>query len=314
MKRSLRILRSVGAGLVIVIALGAAVVYFASERRLDRAYQPPPAALDLASADTARGRHLAAAVSVCIECHGADLGGTAGEPNPVLRINPPNLTRGRGGVGAARSDADLARAIRYGVRPDGTPLILMPADAYAALSDSDLAAVVAYIRAAPPVDRDVGASSVGPIGRVLLVAGKLDEIPAERLARGEHPGGAWGTGVRPAATPPPSDTVAHGRYLAQIAGCAACHTASFGGRAGAFGPPGVPPPTNITRSGIGHYTEADFARAMREGRRPDGRPISEFMPWKYFARMTDDEVHALWAYLQSVPPAGAANASRAAAN
>ena len=49
-----------------------------------------------------------------------------------------------------------------------------------------------------------------------------------------------------------------------------------------------------------HALELDL-RAVRTGRRPDGRQLDEFMPWKVFAGMTDAEVHALWRYLQSVP-------------
>jgi hypothetical protein len=69
-----------------------------------------------------------------------------------------------------------------------------------------------------------------------------------------------------------------------------------------LGPPGTPPASNLTPTGIGHYTKQDFARALREGKRPDGTEISTFMPWRVFAGMTDDEVTALWNYLQTVPP------------
>jgi hypothetical protein len=68
------------------------------------------------------------------------------------------------------------------------------------------------------------------------------------------------------------------------------------------GPPGLPPASNLTPAGIGAWTEADFVRALREGKRPDGSPLNEFMPWKVFRGMTDAEYHALWLYLRSVPP------------
>ena len=68
------------------------------------------------------------------------------------------------------------------------------------------------------------------------------------------------------------------------------------------GPPGVPPASNLTPTGIGKWSRDDFSRAVREGRRPDGSQLAEFMPWKAFAGMTDDEIAALWAYLRSVPP------------
>jgi len=46
----------------------------------------------------------------------------------------------------------------------------------------------------------------------------------------------------------------------------------------------------------------DFTRALREGRRPSGTEINPFMPWRSYRRMTDDEIGALWLYVQSVPP------------
>lgn len=69
-------------------------------------------------------------------------------------------------------------------------------------------------------------------------------------------------------------------------------------------PPSIPAPLNITfdeATGLGKWTRADFDRAMREGRRPDGAELNAFMPWKNFALLTDTEMDALWAYLQTVP-------------
>jgi hypothetical protein len=60
----------------------------------------------------------------------------------------------------------------------------------------------------------------------------------------------------------------------------------------------TPDPT----TGIAHWTQDDFARALRQGVRPDGRAIDTFMPWPYFAGLTDDEVMALWLHVRSVPP------------
>ena len=45
----------------------------------------------------------------------------------------------------------------------------------------------------------------------------------------------------------------------------------------------------------------DFARALREGKRKDGTAIDKMMPWKAYGQMTDTELKALWAYLQTVP-------------
>ena len=71
-------------------------------------------------------------------------------------------------------------------------------------------------------------------------------------------------------------------------------------------PKGFPAkPTNITpdpEHGIGKWTEADFVRALRTGVRPNGEQLHPFMPWHELRRLTDDDLHAMWVYLRSVPP------------
>ena len=64
---------------------------------------------------------------------------------------------------------------------------------------------------------------------------------------------------------------------------------------------------NLTPEAIGDWTEADFFRAMREGRRPDGRGLDPFMPWRSFSAMSDTELSALWLYLQSASPKATGN-------
>jgi hypothetical protein len=70
-------------------------------------------------------------------------------------------------------------------------------------------------------------------------------------------------------------------------------------------PPEFPAAQNLTPdtvSGIGKWSEADFQRALRTGRRPDNTEINPAMPWKLAGQMTDEEMHAVWLYLRSVPP------------
>jgi hypothetical protein len=62
------------------------------------------------------------------------------------------------------------------------------------------------------------------------------------------------------------------------------------------------PAANITPAGLSGWSEADFVRVMRTGTRPDGRRLDSFMPWPYYAQMSDDELRALWRFLQAVPP------------
>lgn len=68
----------------------------------------------------------------------------------------------------------------------------------------------------------------------------------------------------------------------------------------------MPGARDLTPTGLGRWTLADFTRALREGRRPDGTGLAEAMPWKYTARMTDDEIAAVWLYLRTLPGSVAA--------
>lgn len=275
-----------GAASLLLIAGGWA--YLVSSRRLSRVYQVPrPTLAPGIVGDTARGRHLVTSVTVCIICHGSDLGGQQLEGGAALHLVAPNLTQGRSGA-AARLDYDgLALAIRHGVRPDGTSLLVMPATAYAHLSDADVASIIAYLRTAPPVDRQLERAHLKPLGRVFVALGRLNPFPAERI---EH--------VRPPAIEPGAE--AEGRYLAVVSGCTHCHLATFAGRTKPMGAPGSPIPPRIDATALARWSAEDFARAVRTGVRPDGRIIDRFMPWLMYSGMTDAEVGAIWRYIQSL--------------
>lgn len=99
------------------------------------------------------------------------------------------------------------------------------------------------------------------------------------------------------------DLIAKGKYLATAADCAACHTAPNGGQAFAGGngivsPLGTIFSTNITpsKNGIGDYSEQDFSRAIREGVAKDGSHLYPAMPYTAYAKLSDDDVSALYAY------------------
>ena len=71
----------------------------------------------------------------------------------------------------------------------------------------------------------------------------------------------------------------------------------------------MPIVANLTphETGLKGWTEADFIRALREGKRKDGTDILPAMPWKAYGQMNDVEIKALWAYLLTVPPAAKGN-------
>jgi mono/diheme cytochrome c family protein len=280
-------------GWLLVVIAGAAIwAYAGSEAMLVKKYPVPAAGIAIPTDQAAitRGEHLVLAVGACVTCHDADMGGKVyAEMGPVGVVAGCNLTRGRGGIGGEFSDEDWVRAIRYGVRRDGTSLIMMPSEVYTRFTDQDLGAIVAYLKQLPAVDRAVPQSYFRPLGRVLLAAGKLDILTAPKT---------FHTGTPSAADQ--AATAGYGRYLADTSGCHGCHGFGLsGGRVD--GPDDVPPAANLTIAGIGSWTEADFVRAIRQGRRPDGTAINEFMPWRAYASMNDVELSALWLYLRSVP-------------
>ncbi len=240
----------------------------------------------------ARGRRIATAMSKCVDCHGDDLGGKLFiDVPPVGRLYSANLTRGKGGVGGQLSDLDWERAIRHGVKPNGSVLMLMPAQEFQSLDDDDTAALIAYLETLQPVDRVPGSNFVGPLGRALYAKGDLQLVPAELIDHSaSHP-----------ARVPDRVTVEYGRYLADIGGCKGCHGPGLSGGPVPGSPPGWKPASNITPAGIGHYSEQDFFLALREGKRPGGTPIDSLMPYRYTKLMTDDEIRALLMYLKTVP-------------
>ena len=275
---------------LVLCVIVAGLVYAASERKLRKKWDTSvdTVALPTDSASIARGEHLVRNVTNCTLCHGDDLGGAIYSSSPAIgTVAGPNLTRGRGG--RAYEPLDYVRAIRRGVKRDSTSLIVMPSEVFTHLTQQDLAAVVAFLMNAKPVDREVPKSGFGPLGRAFLATGKMNILVAGKTPH-----------LTPVESVPIGATAAYGKYIADISGCHGCHGyALSGGRVA--GPPGLPPASNLTPAGIGTWTEADLARALREGKRPDGTALNEFMPWKVFRGMTDAEVHAIWLYLRSVP-------------
>jgi fructose 5-dehydrogenase cytochrome subunit len=107
--------------------------------------------------------------------------------------------------------------------------------------------------------------------------------------------------------------IARGQYLAIAADCGACHTLPggkpFAGGLAISTPLGTIYSTNITPSadfGIGRYTEEDFSQALRRGIRRDGAHLYPAMPYTSYAKLTDDDAHALYVYfMHSVQPVDA---------
>lgn len=262
--------------------------------------RPAPAPPDLdvnalaASRAVARGEHLVRAIYACSECHGDDFSGGVMVDDPALgRLLGPNLTMGEGGVTADFTPSDWDRIVRHGVRHDGTPAV-MPSEDYARMSTRELSDIIAYIRAQPPVDNVVPPVELGPVGTVLIALGELP-LSADTITDHQAPH---------ETLPPASEANAeYGEHLAAV--CTGCHRATLVGGPIASGDPSWIPAANLTphEAGLGQWSFEDFDTAMREGRRPDGSsvrdPMSRMTP--YAQRMSEVEMRALWAYLQSLP-------------
>ena len=247
------------------------------------------------------GRQIAAIAS-CTECHGTDLGGGPFiDEMPFAVLAAPNLTSGRGGVADRYDDATWARAIRQGVAADGRGLLVMPVATYQHLSNEDVLDLIAYLKSFPPVDRETASRELGPAGRAALAFDDGELMPALAI---DH--------ASIGLAPRPLDPVAWGEYLTHT--CTACHGPSFAGGPVDFAGPGDPPAANLTphADGLAGWSREDFDRALRHGRRPDGRQLADFMPWKSYAALSDEQVDAIWAYLRTLPPAPSAWATQRA--
>ena len=280
------------AGMITLMLLAIAGVYGFSSSGINRSYEVAEGTLQIPtdSASLERGKHLASAIGKCTDCHGPDLAGQTMIEDPAFgTLASTNLTRGKGGVGSTYTDADFERALRHGVRPDGSALIFMPSQEFTHMSDEDMAALIAYIKTVPPVDKERVRTRVGPVARALYVAKKMPLIPAEVI---DHKAGAR----KPV---PAGVTPEYGKYLARIGGCQGCHGENLAG--GPSGKPGAPPAANLTPAGLGTWSLADFTKALREGTRPDGRKLNPFMPYVFTRQMTDDEIAAVWEYLKTIP-------------
>ena len=111
--------------------------------------------------------------------------------------------------------------------------------------------------------------------------------------------------------------VARGRYLVTITACSVCHTPGAfngapdperflaGSELGWVGPWGVVYAANLTpdpETGLGKWTAAEIAKAIRTGNRPDGRQLAAAMPWLDFSNLTDADAIAIARYLQTLKP------------
>jgi cytochrome c553 len=129
------------------------VAYLSIRERLNRVYRVTPEFLQLPndSASLKLGARLAIAKG-CTGCHGMDLGGRTfiDAPRTLGLFVARNLTRGQHPLPGAYGSREWVLALKHGLRPDGTPLLVMPSHEFTHMTPQDMGAIVAYCAQMPP--------------------------------------------------------------------------------------------------------------------------------------------------------------------
>jgi mono/diheme cytochrome c family protein len=304
-----KILKWTGIVLLILIAGLFITIQARQNRTFDAPYPNVKSTTD--SATIARGKSLVYGPAHCANCHtpkekehlvlrGEEVplsGGYVFEL-PIGDLYTPNLTPDSTGIGN-RSDASIARSLRYGVNEQGQALFdIMP---FHNTSDEDLSAIISYLRSQPAVKNEVPARKLTMLGKVVNAFVLEPAGPSEKV---------------PVAVK--RDTTAeYGRYLANsVANCRGCHTnrdlmtGAFIGEDFAGGlvfetetdsgkyilttPNLTPDPTSHIRG----WSQQQFINRFRQGTIVQ----QSHMPWGPFSRMSDDELKAIYKFLQTVKP------------
>ena len=306
----MRILKWI-AGLLIV---GIAVLIITIQFRWKRTFDAPTPDLRATTDSTmiARGRYLAYSAAGCAYCHlpkvdwarldageQPPLSGNHVFPLPFGQLHSPNLTPdATTGIGR-RSDGEIVRILRHGVRADHRAAF--PFMEFQNLSDADIVALLSFLRSQPPVPNEVPDMKYNLMGKALMSFAISPASPA----------------TPPPAESPMGPSVERGAYLANdVSSCVACHT-NRGNTGEQIGPkfaggqvmdieddPGhvfvtpnlTPDPTT---GHIYSWSEDDFVARFRKGRILP----AALMPWGAFSRMTEDDLRSIYRYLRSVPPA-----------
>lgn len=314
MKKAFRILAVIVG--ILVLALAGVITYV--KLALPDVGEAPTLQIEVTPERVERGRYLANAVTVCMDCHSVrdwskfsgpikpgteGMGGerfdhTMGFPGTFYskNITPSGISR--------YSDGELYRLITSGVTKEGRAIFpLMPYPYYSRMDNEDVYAIIAYLRTLRPVDNPVADSEVDfPMSLI------LNTIPSKN---------------NPTQRPAKEDVLAYGGYLTNVAACKECHTqveqgriiearAFSGGRVFSMPDGSVLRSANITphrETGIGAWTKENFISRFKLHKdssyvTPVVQPgeFNTIMPWTMYANMTEEDLGAIYTYLHSLAP------------
>jgi mono/diheme cytochrome c family protein len=301
MRRLKKILKWTGIVLLLLISGLTITVMSRQNMTYERPYPAIRASTD--SAVIAKGKYLVFGAAHCASCHGpansdslynlgldVPLAGGFTFDLPFGNIYAKNITPdNETGIGK-RTDAEIARILRYGVHANGKAVIdFMP---FHNTSDEDLTAIISYLRAQKPVRNTVPDNSLNAMGKVVNAF----------LIEPVGPDGEVPVSVKP------DTTELYGAYLAKsVANCYGCHTnrsmtGAFTGKpyAGGLEIEGLITPnlTPDSSSRIFGWSQKNFLDRFRMGKLVPTTP----MPWNSFKRMTDNDIKAIYKYLQTQKP------------
>jgi mono/diheme cytochrome c family protein len=263
------------------------------ERKMVRtvAVQVPALGVAPEAALAEHGRYLYSTRG-CAECHGANGAGNTVIKDGGMLIVSPNITSGPNGATTGYQVVDWVRTIRHGIKPNGQPVMVMPSEDYARLTDEDTAALIAYLQQLPPVAGKRAVIELPTPVKAMYAFGLIKDA-SEKIDHTLAP-------ARPVAA---ADTVAHGAYMANA--CISCHGATLSGGRVPGSPPAWPAAANLTPgkgSAMARYpTPETFVAMLRSGHRPDGKPISPVMPFASLKQINDVDARALYTFLKTVP-------------
>ncbi|MBX0326290.1 c-type cytochrome [Oscillochloris sp. ZM17-4] len=288
-----RLVGGIPAGLLTLLFSAATILAFVGYSKINAVRPNPPSQLRLPDQITpqliADGERFARS---CAGCHSS-----GGQPAldghdflaedgalPMGTLWAPNLTPAHLGEW---TDGEIIRAIREGVGRDGRSLVIMPSAGFRNLSDEDVLALVAYLRAQPAVEPASPPRQLNVLTAILFAT----ILPPELFSAQEPI-------TAPVSAPPRGPTAAYGGYLVSL-GCADCHGSNLAGvPPGGDGPPPGPNLTTMPQ----RLSADELVTLLRTGVYPDGHALGEDMPWRDFEKLSDDDLRAIYAYLASLEP------------
>lgn len=272
---TLKRISPIGRGVILLTAVAVLIVWI-NGRSDDLLRARHPLSLSKVHASVtpeaiAEGVHLTT-IAACAACHGDGLRGHM-QTVAGTAVFAPNLTIETGRL----SDAQVDRAIRRGLRPDGTSELAMPAQVYAGFSDDEIGAIIGYLRSLPPQGASPSQPPPNFLMRTYLAFGAYQTV-VQRLEHAKFPIEA-------------SPTTERGRHLAAIA-CGQCHGGDLGGGQGAPGP-------DLTVRG--YYDRPQFHTLLEtgEGVGPGSMELMGRVARMSFSHFSAAEVDAIYDYLDA---------------